>query len=64
MGPDEQRDEDLMAQVALGEQGLLEYLVRRQREPGDVYAERLGRVFYQNYIGSIVDWYTATLFRE
>jgi hypothetical protein len=32
------------------------YLVRRQREPGDVYAERLSRVFYENYIGSIVDW--------
>lgn len=29
MGPESQRDEDLMAQVALGEQGLLEYLVRR-----------------------------------
>ena len=41
-----------------------EYLVRRQREPGDVYAERLYRVFYQNYVGSIVDWYTATLFRQ
>jgi hypothetical protein len=38
------------------------YLVRRQREPGDVYAERLIRVFYENYIGSIVDWYAATLF--
>ena len=41
-----------------------DYLIRRQREPGDVYAERLSRVFYQNYIGSIVDWYTATLFRQ
>ena len=40
------------------------YLVRRQREPGDVYAERLTRVFYENYIGSIVDWYAATLFRR
>ncbi len=40
------------------------YLVRRQREPADVYAERLSRVFYENYIGSIVDWYAATLFRE
>jgi len=39
------------------------YLVRRQREPGDVYAERLSRVFYENYIGSIVDWYASTLFR-
>jgi len=41
-----------------------EYLIRRQREPGDVYAERLSRVFYENYIGSIVDWYGATLFRR
>src|SRR5215469_15912976 len=41
-----------------------DYLIRRQREPGDVYAERLNRVFYQNYIGSIVDWYSATLFRD
>jgi hypothetical protein len=40
------------------------YLVRRQKEPGDVYAERLSRCFYENYIGSIVDWYTATLFRR
>ena len=40
------------------------YLIRRQREPGDVYSERLCRVFYENYIGSIIDWYTATLFRR
>jgi hypothetical protein len=41
-----------------------DYLIRRQREPGDVYAERLSRVFYENYIGSIVDWYSSTLFRR
>jgi hypothetical protein len=41
-----------------------EYLIRRQREPGDVYLERVSRVFYENYIGSIVDWYAATLFRR
>jgi hypothetical protein len=40
------------------------YLVRRQKEPGDVYGERLYRSFYENYIGSIIDWYTATLFRR
>lgn len=40
------------------------YLIRRQREPGDVYSERLSRVYYENYIGSIVDWYAATLFRR
>jgi len=41
-----------------------EYLLRRQKEPLDVYGERLHRVFYENYIGSIVDWYAATLFRR
>lgn len=41
-----------------------EYLVRRHREPAEVYHERLARVFYENYIGSIVDWYSATLMRE
>ncbi len=40
------------------------YLLRRQKEPLDVYAERLHRAFYQNYIGSIIDWYSATLFRR
>lgn len=40
------------------------YLQRRQKEPGDIYLERLQRVFYENYIGSIVDWYSATLFRR
>ncbi len=41
-----------------------EYLVKRHREPLDVYYERLQRVFYENYLGSIVDWYGATLFRR
>ena len=41
-----------------------EYLVRRQKEPLEVYQERLARVFYENYLGSIIDWYTATLVRE
>ncbi len=41
-----------------------EYLLRRQKEPLDVYGERLQRVFYENYIGSIVDWYASTLFRR
>jgi hypothetical protein len=41
-----------------------DYLLRRQKEPLDVYSERLHRVFYENYIGSIIDWYTATLFRR
>lgn len=41
-----------------------QFLVRRQKEPQDVYFERLGRLFYENYIGSIVDWYGATVFRR
>ncbi len=41
-----------------------DYLLRRQKEPLDVYSERLQRVYYENYIGSIVDWYASTLFRR
>lgn len=41
-----------------------EYLTQRQKEPADVYGERLSRVFYENYVGSIIDWYAATLFRR
>ena len=41
-----------------------EYLIRRAKEPGEVYLERLSRVFYENYIGSIIDWYAATLMRR
>jgi hypothetical protein len=41
-----------------------EYLVRRHKEPSEIYQERLSRVFYENYIGSIVDWYAATLMRR
>jgi hypothetical protein len=41
-----------------------EYLVRRSKEPNEVYAERVSRVFYENYIGSIIDWYAATLTRR
>lgn len=40
------------------------YLTPRLKEPMDVYNERINRVFYENYIGSIVDWYAATLFRR
>ena len=41
-----------------------EYLSRRQNEPLDVYSERLERLYYENHIGSIIDWYAATLFRR
>jgi hypothetical protein len=40
------------------------YLMPRQKEPAEVYQERLSRVFYENYVGSIIDWYVATLFRR
>lgn len=40
------------------------YLLPRQRELVEVYQERLSRAFYENYIGSIIDWYAATLFRR
>jgi hypothetical protein len=40
------------------------YLVRRHKEPGAIYEERLSRVFYENYTGSIIDWYGATLMRR
>lgn len=41
-----------------------DYLARRHKEPNEIYVERLTRAFYENYIGSIVDWYAATLMRR
>jgi hypothetical protein len=41
-----------------------DYLLRRHKEPLEIYSERVNRVFYENYIGSIVDWYAATLLRR
>jgi Domain of unknown function (DUF4055) len=41
-----------------------EYLIPRNKEPDTVYQERVARVFYENYIGSIIDWYSATLLRR
>jgi hypothetical protein len=41
-----------------------EYLIQRHKEPVEVYYERLSRVFYENYIGSIIDWFSATLLRR
>lgn len=40
------------------------YLIPRQKEPAAVYRERVNRAFYENYAGSIIDWYAATLFRR
>jgi hypothetical protein len=45
-------------------QNASQYLVRRSKEPGEVYQERLERVFYENYVGSAIDWYSATLMRR
>jgi len=42
----------------------MEYLIQRSKEPAEVYYERLSRIFYENYIGSIIDWYSATLLRR
>jgi hypothetical protein len=55
---------DLYAGGHQFKQRAADYLLRRQKEPLDVYSERLYRVFYENYIGSIVDWYASTLFRR
>jgi hypothetical protein len=41
-----------------------EYLIQRHKEPAEIYYERLSRVFYENYIGSIIDWFAATLLRR
>lgn len=40
------------------------YLLPRQKEPYPTWIDRCSRAFYDNYIGSIVDWYAATLFRR
>jgi hypothetical protein len=58
------RYRDLYAGGEQFHQNAAEYLVRRHKEPMEVYQERLIRVFYENYVGSIVDWYTATLVRK
>jgi hypothetical protein len=58
------RYRDLYAGGEQFRQNAAEYLVRRHKEPMDVYHERLTRVFYENYLGSIVDWYAATLVRK
>jgi hypothetical protein len=55
---------DLYAGGEQLKQNASEYLTRRLKEPLEVYNERLDKVFYENYIGSIIDWYAATLFRR
>jgi hypothetical protein len=41
-----------------------DYLIQRHKEPAPIYYERLSRVFYENYVGSIIDWFSATLLRR
>lgn len=55
---------DLYAGGEQMRENAFEYLVRRNKEPNEIYAERLSRVFYENYIGSIIDWYAATLMQR
>src|SRR5580704_8974030 len=55
---------DLYAGGEQMREAAFEYLIRRHKEPNDIYLERLCRVFYENYIGSIIDWYAATLMRR
>src|SRR3954452_10418976 len=45
-------------------QNAADYLVSRQKEPTPVYQERLNRVFYENSVVSIIDWFAATLMRR
>src|SRR6478752_1134102 len=40
------------------------YLYRRDKEPEAIFSQRLSQVFYENYAGSIIDWYAATLMRR
>lgn len=40
------------------------YLLPRQKEPFPTWMDRCSRAYYDNYIGSIIDWYAATLFRR
>jgi hypothetical protein len=58
------RYKDLYAGGELFRNNASEYMIRRSKEPNEVYFERLSRVFYENYIGSIIDWYAATLMRR
>jgi len=58
------RYNDLYAGGEQFRQRAADYLIQRHKEPAPVYYERLSRVFYENYIGSIIDWFAATLLRR
>ncbi len=55
---------DLYSGGALMKAKASTYLYRRHREPAEIYQERVSRAFYENYLGSIIDWYASTLFRR
>lgn len=40
------------------------FLIRRPKEPEDVYSARLKRFIYTNLVGTIAGWYAAKLFRR
>jgi len=58
------RYEDLYAGGEQFKTNATRYLIPRHKEPPEIYYERLSRVFYENYAGSIIDWYASTLFRR
>lgn len=41
-----------------------DYLLAKPREGADAYSDRMRRAYYENYVGSIIDWFAATLFRR
>lgn len=58
-----QRYRDLYAGGEEFHSRITDYLLPKQKEPAEVFRERLRRAYYENYLGSIIDWYAATLFR-
>lgn len=58
------RYRDLYAGGAQFLENVTNYLSPRKYEASDIYGERARDAFYENYIGSIIDWYAATLFRR
>lgn len=58
------RYRDLYAGGEQFRQNAGQYLTRRNKELKEIYAERVERAFYENYVGSIIDWYAATLMRR
>lgn len=49
---------------ALLKQSADQFLVKRPKEPSDVYMERKRRFTYQNVLGNAVGWYIAKMFQK